>query len=42
MAELGGVTVASVVEDAVLLRLTTAEATVDAGASPSGVHVFLW
>ena len=33
MAELGGVTVASVDEDTLLLRLTTAEVTADAGAS---------
>jgi len=32
MAELGGVTVAAVNEDALLLRLTTAEVTTDAGA----------
>ena len=32
MAELGGVTVAAVKEDALLLRLTTAEVTTDAGA----------
>ena len=32
MAELGGVTVAAVNEDALLLRLTTAEITTDAGA----------
>ena len=36
LAELGGVTVASVDEDALLLRLTTAEATADAGALTAG------
>ena len=35
MTEMGGVTVAAVNEDALLLRLTTAEVTTDAGALPA-------